>query len=72
MDEDDPRRQRRDEMSKPTKEQLEKLWATVKAFIEENEIICSESCYQMDDVLENSAPFIESLCDIVGYQEGLL
>ena len=46
------------------------LRTLVKKFIEDNTIICAESVYQTDWVVENSLEFIESLCEVVGYYKG--
>ena len=43
------------------------LYDLVKEFIKENKISCPECIYQCDWVIENSLPFIEKLCDEVGY-----
>jgi hypothetical protein len=40
----------------------------IQAFITEQRIICPETIYQTDRVAENALPFIERLCDLVGYQ----
>lgn len=56
-------------MSEPTSESLLNLWNIVKNYIEEQRIICSETIYQCDHVIENSYEFIEDCCDAVGYFE---
>lgn len=56
-------------MSEPTSESLLNLWNIVKNYIEEQRIICSETIYQCDHVIENSYEFIEDCCDVVGYFE---
>ena len=43
------------------------LMERVNRFIEDNEIDCAESIYQMDCVIENAPDFIEDLCNIAGY-----
>ena len=47
----------------------QKLFDLVKKFIEEQEISCAESIYQMDHVIENAHEFIEKCCELVGYYE---
>lgn len=53
----------------PTAEQLKQLWATVKKFVKAQEIGCSDTVYQTDRVIIHAAPFIEELCEIVGYHK---
>lgn len=52
--------------------ELKKAQALVKhceQFIQDQEIHCAETVYQMDHVIENAHEFIEGVCDIVGYYE---
>lgn len=46
-----------------------KLLELCEKFIKDNNIHCSDSIYQRDDVIENGYEFIEQICDIVGYAE---
>lgn len=43
------------------------LLKVARAFVAEQSISCAEAIYQTDRVGENSYGFIESICDIVGY-----
>ena len=45
------------------------LWEEVENFIKNQEILCSESVYQSDHVIESAYAFIDRLCSIVGYYE---
>lgn len=45
------------------------LVAHCEQFIQDQEIHCAETVYQMDHVIENAYSFIEGVCDIVGYYE---
>lgn len=47
----------------------DKLWKLCEKFIEDNDILCPETIYQTDWVIENAYKFIEKICDIVGYVE---
>lgn len=44
------------------------LWKVCEKFIQDNEILCQEHIYQCDNVCLNALPFIESICNIVGYE----
>ena len=50
-----------------TKEQ--ELFALCKAFIEQHNITCPETVYQVDSVIVDAYGLIEGICDIVGYIE---
>ena len=41
----------------------------VKKFIDDNNIDCAETIYQVDKVIENAYDFIQELCELVGYKE---
>lgn len=41
----------------------------VDDFISDNEIICEESVYQSDRVIDNAYDFIAALCNVAGYWE---
>jgi hypothetical protein len=45
----------------------ELLLALCEKFIKEQDITCSETIYQMDNVIQNAYEFIEGIADIVGY-----
>jgi hypothetical protein len=45
------------------------LYELCKNFIQENGITCEESIYQCDKIAENALEFIESICDLIGYEE---
>lgn len=57
------------EMMHDQLKQAEALVDHCKTFIQEQQIYCSESVYQMDHVIENAYEFIEDICEIVGYAE---
>lgn len=45
----------------------DKLWQVCREFVEKQQILCSESVYQCDNVILNAHEFIEAVCDLVGY-----
>lgn len=50
----------------PTHSEKDELWLTVSRFIDKHKIT-NEYLTVEDRVYENAPPFIEELCDIVGY-----
>jgi hypothetical protein len=40
-------------------------------FVDDNNITCVETVYQMDHVIEHAYEFIEDVCNIVGYYKDL-
>lgn len=52
-----------------TPENMEKLWDTVQAWIDEQQPSCPESIYQCDWFAESSLDLAEKVCDIVGYAD---
>lgn len=38
-----------------------------RKFIDDNQIRCGELIYQCDHVAENALPFLEAVCNLVGY-----
>ncbi len=55
--------------TKPTQNQLLKLWDAVELFIQENEVSCAEALMQVDRISEELPELAETLCDIVGYYD---
>lgn len=49
--------------------QLAKMKAVIHNFIEEQDIHCAETIYQMDNVIENAYEFIQELVELVGYKK---
>ena len=47
--------------------ELRTLWKICEMFIKRQNITCAEAIYQSDNVVLNSYEFIESICEIVGY-----
>jgi hypothetical protein len=50
-------------------QKCDKLYQLVEKFIEDQRIICEESIYQTDRVIENAYEFIADLCNVVGYKD---
>jgi|SRR5215217_718275 len=48
---------------------LAKMKAIIQNFVEEQDIICAETIYQTDRVIENAYELIEKLVELVGYKE---
>ncbi len=48
---------------------LERLETIACEYIKRHEIFCSESIYQMDEVILTATGVIEEFCDVVGYYE---
>jgi hypothetical protein len=53
----------------PSPDQLQRLWDTVVAWRDQNEVTCSESLLQVDSVNESLPDLAESVLDIIGYAE---
>jgi len=47
----------------------ETLWVICQAYIKDHHISCSESIWQVDEILLNTPDFLEQICEIVGYHE---
>lgn len=52
-------------------EAMRRLWDLCEKFVIEQKIICPESIYQCDNVMENSLEFISKVCDIVGFHDDI-
>lgn len=48
-------------------DQKDRLFVLCEQFIQDQDIICAESIYQTDRVIENALDFIHEVCLIVGY-----
>lgn len=46
-----------------------KVIQIIQEFIDKQNIVCGETIYQTDRVAENVLPFLEDLCDEVGYKD---
>jgi hypothetical protein len=49
------------------REKQDELWKHVKAFVQKQNITCSETVYQTDRVIINAYEFIDRACEIVGF-----
>jgi len=50
-------------------EQKIKLYDLCKKFVDENDIYCAETVYQMDRVIHNGYDLIADICRIISYKE---
>lgn len=55
--------------SKPTQEQLKKLWDHAVKFVDDQKISCAEAVAQQDEVIINAYEFIEGVAETVGYHQ---
>lgn len=54
-------------MNDDVREKQNELWEHVKAFVDRQNITCSETVYQSDRVILNAYEFIDRACEIVGF-----
>ena len=50
-------------------EERDSLYTICSEFIAEQKIVCPETIYQTDRVIENSLPLIEKICRTIGYAQ---
>lgn len=48
---------------------MRKLWDACVAFRDEHEILCPESCFQMDAIVLAAPELVEAVCNVIGYSE---
>lgn len=53
----------------PSVKEMAALWNACMNFIENHEISCAESIWQMDSTLIAAPELVEEVCEIIGYVE---
>lgn len=51
----------------PSNEELRALWMVCQKYIADQDIICNEGVWQMDNVSLSALNLVDSVCEIVGY-----